>query len=180
MGAHRLPAGPRIEARHTPEPNTGCWLWTGTVLRHGYGQICVDGGRDLAHRASWRHFRGAIAEGLWVLHRCDTPACINPDHLFLGTHQDNVDDKVSKGRQPRMACAPKRPATGARNAAHTRPDRRPRGVTQGSAKLTDELVRQIRDARARGVPQREVARQFGTSQGNVQRIATRRAWTHVP
>ena len=77
-----------------------CWLWTGAVNEHGYGRLTL--GRTYkryAHRASWESSFGAIPEGLNVLHRCDTPRCINPAHLFLGTRADNVHDMDSKGRR---------------------------------------------------------------------------------
>ena len=91
----------RLERMVSPEPNTGCWLWTGATVPFGYGRI--NGGRTgvgvlLAHRASWEIYRGPVPEELCVLHRCDIPQCVNPDHLFLGTHADNVADKIAKGR----------------------------------------------------------------------------------
>lgn len=78
-----------------------CWLWTANRLPKGYGVINVGGragSQQLAHRVSWELHFGPIPDGLWVLHRCDNPPCVRPDHLFLGTVQDNVDDMVTKGR----------------------------------------------------------------------------------
>ena len=73
-----------------------CWLWTGPVDRKGYG---LHGGRGLAHRISWEMANGrAVPEGLFVLHHCDNPPCVNPAHLYDGTHQDNVNDMVARGR----------------------------------------------------------------------------------
>ncbi len=82
------------------DTNGGCWLWTASVNHAGYGRVGLEDSRevDLAHRASWRAFRGQIPKGLYVLHRCDTPACINPFHLWLGTQLDNVRDMIAKGR----------------------------------------------------------------------------------
>lgn len=83
-----------------PEPNTGCWLWSGGESAHGYG--CFSFGRagrsKLAHRASYEMFIGEIPAGLHVCHSCDTPACVNPDHLWPGTDRDNVRDMMAKGR----------------------------------------------------------------------------------
>jgi hypothetical protein len=81
----------------TPEPFTGCWIWTRGVTSRGYGAL-YQNGQILAHRFSYQVFKGAIPEGLHVLHNCDTPSCVNPDHLYLGTHADNMLDKKRKGR----------------------------------------------------------------------------------
>lgn len=79
-----------------------CWNWTGTTYRRGYGHFGrhLDGKFKMykCHRYSYEYFKGPIPEGLLVLHTCDNPACVNPDHLFLGTHQDNTDDMMDKGR----------------------------------------------------------------------------------
>lgn len=80
----------------------GCWLWLGAKGRRGYGYLHRGGKTDRhpirAHRASWEIHFGAIPAGLWVLHKCDNPPCVNPNHLFLGTRKDNMDDCASKGR----------------------------------------------------------------------------------
>ena len=90
----------RFEARLIPGEN-GCLEWTGYRMPTGYGTIKVDGKKQLAHRVAWMLANGEIPEGLQVLHTCDNPACCAVDHLFLGTHDDNMADKVSKGRQGR-------------------------------------------------------------------------------
>lgn len=84
----------RIERHSIPEPNSGCWLWQGNTTKKGYGRL----GGGQAHRMSWTAFRGTIPEGMCVLHRCDNRACVNPDHLWLGTQIDNINDCVNKGR----------------------------------------------------------------------------------
>jgi hypothetical protein len=76
----------------------GCWEWTAYKMRLGYGMFTFDKIFQLAHRIAWKITNGPIPEGLDVLHRCDNPPCCNPDHLFLGTHKDNMQDCVSKGR----------------------------------------------------------------------------------
>ena len=107
------------KVRKTAE--AGCWLWTGSTIKGGYGTIKVNGVVMLAHRVSWILAGRELPGSLWVLHDCDTPPCVNPDHLFLGTHQDNVDDKVQKGRS-----------------------HRPTGEKNPSAKLTRKQVEEIR------------------------------------
>jgi hypothetical protein len=97
----KTPLQDRLAARTTPEPNSGCHLWTGVVNHHGYGMIGLGerrAGIDRTHRVSWRLAFGEIPPGLMVLHRCDTPSCVNPTHLFLGTAADNTADMVRKGR----------------------------------------------------------------------------------
>jgi len=77
-----------------------CWIWRGYKNRHGYGQMTLRGGRnEYSHRLSYNLFVGAIPKGKCVLHKCDNPPCINPDHLFLGTRKDNVTDMDKKGRR---------------------------------------------------------------------------------
>lgn len=97
--SQRAAALARFEARFTPEPNSGCWLWVGGESGFGYGHFTLPASRcRTAHRAAWLLYRGPIPKGLHVLHTCDVRCCVNPDHLWLGTHSDNMTDMVSKGR----------------------------------------------------------------------------------
>ena len=77
---------------------SGCWEWTGSKNDKGYGRVYADRDEKRAHRAMWEQAHGPVPDGLWVLHRCDNPPCVNPDHLFLGTPLDNVRDMMAKGR----------------------------------------------------------------------------------
>lgn len=95
----------RLESKYIPEPNTGCWLWTGITNNKGYGQMhiyCRDKKgpiKRLAHRISYEELVGPIPDGLCVLHKCDVPLCVNPRHLWLGTKADNNRDMKEKGRK---------------------------------------------------------------------------------
>lgn len=88
---------PRFNKFVREDPN-GCWIWIGGKTSDGYGKFYLNGIKRRAHRVAWVIRNGQIPEGLNVLHNCDNPSCVNPDHLFLGTQIDNIIDMVSKGR----------------------------------------------------------------------------------
>ena len=88
----------RFERKVSPEPTSGCHLWTAAVAGKGYGVINHGGVMRYAHRLAWEFAYGPIPEGLCALHRCDVPACVNVAHLFLGTVADNNRDMAAKGR----------------------------------------------------------------------------------
>jgi len=88
----------RFRVKMAPEPNSGCFLWTGAITSAGYGAFKIAGKVYLAHRLAWEFSRGAIPAGLQVNHHCDVRSCCNPSHLFLGTQVDNMADMIRKGR----------------------------------------------------------------------------------
>jgi hypothetical protein len=100
--AERKSFGQHLAEVYT-EPNTGCWIWPGPMMvdKLGYGQTYYSGSREYAHRASYRHHKGSIPEGMYVLHRCDVRSCVNPDHLRLGTHLENMADISKRGGSPK-------------------------------------------------------------------------------
>ncbi len=172
----------RLERGSMPVPECGCIIWLKGRRAHRYGSIRIDGKNWAAHRAAWVAYHGPIPNGLHVLHACDLPLCINPDHLFLGTHFDNMDDKERKGRGNH--------ATGFRNGRHTRPERTSRGDNHytrqtigikrgelnGRAKLTADDVLAIRAWTGR---QQAAARKFGVTKTTIRGIKTGRLWSHL-
>jgi hypothetical protein len=148
----------RFFEKVSPEPNTGCWLWTGSLHVLGYGQVTYKGKLWKAHRFAWLAWYGPIPPKMSVCHKCDTRSCVNPDHLFLGTHGENMADMSAKGRT--------------RWGDNT-------GQRNGMAALTDDKVRQIRSLKAAGIKQIEIAKQFGVSPMTISRAVTGKAWTHV-
>ena len=100
-----------FENCYSIDEKTGCWLWDRALKGFGYGHKIFEGKLQSAHRISWQIHHGPIPDGMWVLHRCDVMRCVNPDHLFLGTHQDNMDDRHRKGRDLKAACKYGHPLT---------------------------------------------------------------------
>jgi hypothetical protein len=128
-----------------------CWLWRGPVNAKGYGVISKKSGESLAHRLAYRIARGDIPEGMSVLHRCDVPNCVRPEHLFTGTVADNNADMRAKGRH----------ATGERNHL---------------SRLTAATAAAIRAAAG---SHRSIAEHFGVHQTTVTRIKNNRIWQGV-
>lgn len=88
----------RFMDKISPEPNSGCWLWDGCMDREGYGHFKIKGIQNRAHRVSYELFCDSIEENKVICHKCDTPSCVNPEHLFKGTLKDNAQDRVKKKR----------------------------------------------------------------------------------
>lgn len=94
-----MPLAVAIERLSSPEPNTGCFLWTGAIQKDGYGILTNKGRSLLAHRAAWEVKHGPVPHGMLALHKCDVPWCVNADsHLYLGTQFENMRDSVRRKR----------------------------------------------------------------------------------
>jgi hypothetical protein len=153
----------RFHESYQPVPECGCWLWDRATFGRGYGSFFVTKTRpkpwnDKAHRASWIIHNGPIPEGMHVLHKCDVPSCVNPDHLFLGTNADNIADRLRKSR----------PKTGQR------------GEENHKAKLKANDIAQIRKLYKAGESARSMALDFGVAISTIYAIAERRSWRDLP
>jgi len=156
FGKVGVPWKQRLWSRTTVS-ESGCLLWDGSTNACGYGNLTKHPQvGTLAHRIAWFLAFGPIPEGQCVCHRCDTPACINPIHLFLGSHADNMADMVNKGRAHKM-----------------------RGESSPRARLTADQVREIRRLYAKGETQVALSEAFDTPQTNVSRIVRREAWKTI-
>jgi HNH endonuclease len=148
-----------------------CLLWTGTINSNGYGVFRYEDKTQGAHRVAWLFTHGPIPEGMSVCHRCDTPLCVNPDHLFLGTHQDNMADKIAKGRQVRGD----RQWTRVPKWQH----RVVRGERQAAAKLKEVHIPIIRNQYKAGIPASVLAVIFCVSKSAIWFVVNGTTWKHV-
>lgn len=154
----RGPLEARFWAKVQRTTGDGCWLWKGATDSHGYGRIGLGGrsaGIDGTHRVSWIIAHGPIPDGMWVLHRCDVPACVRPDHLFLGSRSDNMSDCSAKGRL-------KLPGL--------------RGERHPNSKLDERCIAEMRRRRAAGESCDSIATSFAVDRTNVWLIVSGRAW----
>lgn len=137
----------------------GCWLWTAANQVGGYGIFMLWNPKRLvrAHRLAWELTNGKIPDGLWVLHKCDNPCCVRPDHLFLGNNTDNVRDMLSKGR-----------------------GNSPKGEQHFKCKMTVHRIVKLRLDHASGrFSQRELAAKYGISRTAIRQAIAGVTWAHV-
>jgi hypothetical protein len=149
----------RIAANVFEAEGSDCWIWTGALTHKGYGHLSVNGKMTYAHRASYTLCIGPIPEGLFVLHKrhCTSRACCNPEHLYVGTEQDNADDRMALGRH----VAPK-------------------GEAAGRAILTADKVQMARLMILHGVGVTEIARRLGVGASTIRSIKIGKSWAHLP
>jgi len=141
-------------------PDTGCWEWTGAVRgKHNYGSYSHEGKTRTTHRLVAAEYYRGIPDGSLVLHHCDNTICLRFNHLYFGTHADNMRDMVERGR--------------GNHTPHM-------GEENGNAKLTDQAVRDIRVLFSRdGVTRQSLSKTYGVSHSVVARVITGKAWSHV-
>lgn len=162
MMSGRKPNGTPIDIgyffdRSIPEPNSGCWIWLNADGAQGYGRMRVNGKTRNAHRAAYEIANDTIlTSDIDVCHRCDTPACVNPDHLFAGTRKENMEDCARKNR--------------------IRPPTPLMGDESPNSKLTEDDVRAIR---ADNRSNRALARHYGLDKGTIAAVRKRLTWRHI-
>ena len=143
------------------ERSDGCWIWKGSKNKDGYGRFRFNGKAMLAHRVSWVLAYGEPREGSCVLHKCDNPACVRPEHLFLGSRADNHADATRKGRA---------------RWAHLRAWRDRLGGERSSHVLTEDQVKEVRLRFAAGETQTALAKTFGVHQTTIHNIVANKTW----
>ncbi len=146
----------RFMSKVMPEPNTGCWFWIGGTKTFGYGNFSIKDRTYSSHRVSFQFFKHNIPKGFMVLHSCDNPYCVNPDHLYLGTHRDNMNDKIKRGRSARQ-----------------------KGSDHGGSKLIECDIIEIRALLKSGMKQKEIAQKFNVDPSTISYINIGRKWQHV-
>lgn len=155
-----------------------CWLWTGCVNNKGYGLMRVCRRAVLVHRLVFEMATGEAPGEMEVCHQCDTPRCVNPAHLWLGTHADNMADRDAKGRVSHGEDHYLR-RDPARHPLRARPELAARGEGHGRALLNDDIVRELRRRRADGETLHSLAACFGVDRSTVTRAIDGRSWRHV-
>jgi hypothetical protein len=171
-----------------PEPNTGCWLWTGGCFSHGYGKLRYAGKTSYAHRVAYELHHGVTPEDGYVCHRCDNPPCINPDHLFLGTARDNALDMFRKGRarhnpvkgDAHWAKTHGHVLSAALKARYAKHPPARRGVAHHAHRLSEHDVPIIRTLSLWGVSNAQLGRMYSLNPATIRAVVVRRNWRHVP
>ncbi len=139
-----------------------CWLWSGHMRPFGYGRIYVRKRLITAHRFAYELLVGKIPRGMKLLHKCDVPQCVNPDHLFVGTQADNVADMWKKGRANPVGVL------------------KMNGPNHPSTKLSWSKVRAIREAHRNGADKGELAYQYGLSWSCIHHVIVKKTWKIDP
>ena len=151
----------RLKLKTRINPDTSCWEWIASLNTNGYGQFRINGTTEQAHRAAWMIFRGPIPKDhsaygtVNVLHRCDNPLCVNPDHLFLGDQTDNGNDAISNGRWGKRGMT---------------------GEKHGRALLTEAQVKLIRSSENSA---ETLAAKLKVSKSTILHVRKRRTWKHI-
>ena len=151
MARPRIPLSDKIEKHTIRIPESGCWVWMSTIHENGYGRVCAGKKPFYAHRVSYEQKYGPIPSGMMALHHCDVRCCVNPDHIFVGTQQNNMTDKVRKNRQAK-------------------------GISHGNAKLTEDQVLEIKYSSETSI---KLAAKFDYPASMIRAIKNGNLWKHL-
>ncbi len=151
-----------------------CWNWTASTNEAGYGRINIRGVVWLSHRVSFLLANGSIIKELCVMHSCDNPKCVNPNHLSQGTIADNNIDMVNKGRSAYQTGKSNNP-TGLNHGRYTKPNSTARGERNGASTISDFAVLVIRKVHALGLSQKLISKAFEIHISTVNRIINNQA-----
>ena len=153
----------KVQLNNYQVTKNSCWIWKGTIGTDGYGKLKRHGRTIRAHRFFYAIHIGEIPKDLFVCHKCDTPSCVNPEHLFLGTHLENEQDKTRKGRRPRSPTIvfPECPC---------------KGEAVNTAKLTEEKVLFIRTSKHSS---KVLAEMYKVHVTTIQNVRALRTWKHL-
>jgi len=153
--------------QYVEKKDNSCWLWIGCVDTDGYGDFtCKEESSHRAHRVSWKLHKGNIPEGLFVLHSCDIPSCVNPEHLFLGTHEDNIKDKIKKGRCIRtLSKLTEQQVLEIRAKYQPRKGGRPKGWSTKEKECLGSI--------------RQLAKEYNVSKAAIKKIIRNQTWKHI-
>lgn len=157
MWKHVRDEGERFWSKVQKAEGDACWIWQGVINRHGYGAFRRTRGPSIeAHRMAYILEHGEIQDGRHVCHTCDNPACVRPDHLFLGTPKENMQDRSKKGRSASRV-----------------------GEKNNNAKLTEEDVRQIHALKNAGFSNDSIASRYGVKPSHITLISSGQRWPHI-
>lgn len=152
MPRPKIPIAQKIDQYSIKIPESGCWIWDGAVTNHGYGTLTYGANTNIsAHRASYELKHGPIPLGMLALHRCDIKCCVNPDHIFLGSQQDNMTDMVCKNRQAK-------------------------GGRHGQTKLTEPQALEAKFGKEKPI---KLAKKFNCTAANIRQIRNGLSWKHL-
>jgi hypothetical protein len=152
MARPRVAIPEKISKNSVRVPESGCWLWIGSLTNNGYGRMTFGAKTEfLSHRLSYEQKYGEIPNGMLALHHCDVKCCVNPDHIFIGTQQDNMTDKVMKNRQAK-------------------------GAHHGMARLTEEQAKEVKFSDQKTS---DLAKKFNCSAVMIRQIRGGLYWRHL-
>lgn len=157
--------------------NDKCWEWQGNLGKNGYGKIRNNLEHWSTHRLSYFIFKGEIPDDILVCHTCDNKKCINPDHLYLGTHKDNAQDALKKGLLKSTSGSKWSESTREKMKSRPGPDKK--GDKHHLRKLTSKNIYEIRTMLDEGIKQAEIAKIYDVNPSCISNVKRKKSWCHI-